>query len=89
MFREGAAAVAETSSAAQGVLQAQPTLWGVIMNKFVSYLKDESGAAAAEYALILAVVGAAIAAAAFALGQAVSNAISVATSDINSGMSAG
>ncbi|HWU25459.1 MAG TPA: hypothetical protein VN154_03575 [Rhizomicrobium sp.] len=59
------------------------------MSKFLdSYLKNESGAAAAEYALILAVVGAAIAGAAFALGQAVSNAIATATSDINSGMSA-
>lgn len=60
------------------------------MSKFFgSYVKSESGAAAAEYALILAVVGAAIATAAFALGQAVSNAISVATSDIQSGMGGG
>ena len=56
------------------------------MNTIVSYLKDESGAAAAEYALILAVVGAAIAAAALALGQAVSSAIGTATSDIKAGM---
>ncbi|HWU25460.1 MAG TPA: hypothetical protein VN154_03580 [Rhizomicrobium sp.] len=57
------------------------------MSKFLQiYLKSESGAAAAEYALILAVVGAAIAGAAFALGQAVSNAIATATTDINNGM---
>ena len=37
------------------------------MREFIrSYLRDETGAAAAEYALILAIVGAGIAAAAFA-----------------------
>jgi len=40
-----------------------------------SFLRDESGAAAAEYALILAIVGAGIAAAALALGTAISSAI--------------
>ena len=46
------------------------------MRKFiVSYLSDESGAAAAEYALILAIVGAGIAVAAIALGTAISSAI--------------
>jgi pilus assembly protein Flp/PilA len=50
--------------------------WGVTMRKFViSYLSDESGAAAAEYALILAIVGGAIAAAAIFLGSAISTAI--------------
>ena len=37
-----------------------------------SFVRDESGAAAAEYALILAIVGAGIAAGALALGTAVS-----------------
>jgi pilus assembly protein Flp/PilA len=42
------------------------------MVKFVkSFVMDESGASAAEYALILAVVGSAIAIAAIALGGAI------------------
>jgi len=53
------------------------------MEKFVqSFLRDESGAAAAEYALILAIVGAGIAAAALALGTAISRAIQGAASAI-------
>ena len=36
---------------------------------FLTFLADESGASAAEYALILAVVGVAIGAGALALGQ--------------------
>ena len=39
------------------------------MSKFLSFWKDESGAAAAEYALILAIVGAGIAAAAVLFGD--------------------
>ena len=42
---------------------------------FTKFLKDESGASAAEYALILAVVVVGIALAATNLGTAVSNAI--------------
>jgi pilus assembly protein Flp/PilA len=45
------------------------------MNKIVAFLRDESGASAAEYALILAIVGAAIAAAALTLGGAISTAM--------------
>jgi pilus assembly protein Flp/PilA len=46
------------------------------MTKFFNaFLRDESGAAAAEYALILAIVGAGIAGAAFALGGAVETAL--------------
>lgn len=45
------------------------------MSKFVSFLKDESGASAAEYALILAIVGAGIAVAALYLGNQISNAM--------------
>ncbi len=55
-----------------------------MMTKFVRMIKDESGAAAAEYALILAIVGAAIAIAAVQLGGAVSHSMNTATSRINS-----
>ena len=40
----------------------------VVMQKIVSFLKDESGASAGEYALILAIIGTAVALAAFTLG---------------------
>jgi pilus assembly protein Flp/PilA len=40
-----------------------------------SFLVDESGASAAEYALILAIVGSAIAVAAIALGGSIGNAL--------------
>ena len=54
------------------------------MTKFVkAFLADKSGAAAAEYALILAIVGAGIAAAAFALGGAITTAIEDATNEIS------
>ena len=43
------------------------------MNKFIKLLKDRSGASAAEYALILAIIGAAIAVAALALSGAIAN----------------
>jgi pilus assembly protein Flp/PilA len=59
------------------------------MFKFLdSYMTSESGAAAAEYALILAIVGAGIAAAAIALGSSISKAISGAASLITSATSA-
>lgn len=45
-------------------------------NFITSYVLDESGAAAAEYALILAIVAAGIAAAVTGLGTAISTAIS-------------
>jgi len=45
------------------------------MTKFASFLQDESGASAAEYALILAIVGGGIAVAAVALKDAVSGSI--------------
>lgn len=53
------------------------------MKTFLNMLRDESGAAAAEYALILAIVGAAIALAAVNLGTAVSHAMNNATNCIN------
>jgi pilus assembly protein Flp/PilA len=43
------------------------------MRKFISMLRDKRGASAAEYALILAIIGAAIAVAALALAGAVAN----------------
>ena len=48
----------------------------------LNFLHDESGAAAAEYALILAIVGAGIAVAAGALGTAISTAINTAKTAI-------
>ena len=58
--------------------------WGVFMRNFIScYLSDESGAAAAEYALILAIVGAGIATAAVTLGSAISGALDAASNAIN------
>lgn len=45
------------------------------MTKFLKLLKDKSGASAAEYALILAIVGAAIAFAAFSLGGTIATAM--------------
>lgn len=53
------------------------------MNSIISFLRNESGAAAAEYALILAIVGAGIAVAAVALGGAVSAAINGAAGVVN------
>jgi len=52
------------------------------MSILKSFLRDESGAAAAEYALILAIVGAGIGVAALALGNAISTAINSATTKI-------
>lgn len=45
------------------------------MKIFIELLNDDSGAAAAEYALILAIVGAAIAVAAVKLGGTISTAM--------------
>ena len=55
------------------------------MSKFVAYLNNENGASAAEYALILAIVGAAIAAAAIFLGNSIATAINSAASCISKG----
>jgi pilus assembly protein Flp/PilA len=54
------------------------------MKNFVRMLKDESGASAAEYALILAIVGTAIAGAAILLGDTISNAMNDASTCISS-----
>lgn len=53
------------------------------MSTFIRMLKDQSGASAAEYALILAIVGSAIALAAIGLGNAVSNSMNDASACIN------
>ena len=53
------------------------------MTKFVSFLNDESGASAAEYVLILAVIGSAIVAGAILLGGSISNALSKASTFID------
>lgn len=53
------------------------------MKNFVRMLKDESGASAAEYALILAIVGTAIAGAAILLGGTISTAMNDASTCIS------
>jgi len=55
------------------------------MNTFKNMMLDQSGAAAAEYALILAIVGAAIALAAFNLGGAIANSMNKAKNCIQNG----
>ena len=59
------------------------------MKTFISMLKDESGASAAEYALILAIVGTGIALAAWTLGTAVTGAMNSSTSCIDGVTAAG
>ena len=55
------------------------------MLKFVkTFVSDESGASAAEYALILAIVGTGIATAAFILGGAITGSMTRATGCITS-----
>lgn len=53
------------------------------MKKFIKLLKDVSGASAAEYALILAIVGAALAVAAVSLGESIAGAMDNTTALIN------
>lgn len=54
---------------------------------FTSLIRDDRGASAAEYALILAIVGTGIAGAAFALGGAITNSIEDATACIQNAAS--
>ena len=55
------------------------------MVKFVkSFVMDESGASAAEYALILAIIGSGIAVASIALGTSISGAMTKAKTCIDS-----
>ena len=58
------------------------------MKSFVRMLKDESGASAAEYALILAIIGTGIALAAIYLGTTIRHAMNSAASCISSPTSA-
>ena len=52
------------------------------MNTLRKMIRDDSGAAAAEYALILAIVGAAIAVAALTLGSTIANSMNKASNCI-------
>jgi pilus assembly protein Flp/PilA len=52
------------------------------MRNFINMLRDESGASAAEYALILAIVGTAIALAAILLGDTIATSMNRASSCI-------
>jgi pilus assembly protein Flp/PilA len=52
---------------------------------FADFSRDESGAAAAEYALLLAIIAAGLAIAAGTLGTAISNALEDSASCINAG----
>jgi pilus assembly protein Flp/PilA len=54
------------------------------MTMLIKMLKDQSGASAAEYALILAIVGSAVALAAFALGQTIGNSMNSTSTCISS-----
>jgi pilus assembly protein Flp/PilA len=55
------------------------------MTKLVSFLKEENGASAAEYALILAIVGVGIVTATVTLRNAVSGAINNAANCVKNG----
>ena len=48
-----------------------------------NFIADESGASAAEYALIIAIVGVGIGAAALVLGNNVTNAVGTAANEVN------
>jgi len=54
------------------------------MKTFINMLRDDSGASAAEYALILAIIGAVIALAALGLSKAIGNAMNNTATCINS-----
>jgi pilus assembly protein Flp/PilA len=58
------------------------------MKTFINMLKDQSGASAAEYALILAIIGGAIALAAITLGKTIGNSLNKASSCIAKGSAA-
>ena len=58
------------------------------MRTFINMMTDQSGASAAEYALILAIVGGAIALAAITLGKTIGNSLKTASNCISKGSSA-
>ena len=53
------------------------------MSRIINFLKDDNGASAAEYALLLAIVTAALATAVTGLGTAINGAINNAAGVIN------
>jgi pilus assembly protein Flp/PilA len=53
------------------------------MKNFINMIRDDSGASAAEYALILAIIGAVIAIAALFLSNAIGNAMNNTADCIN------
>jgi pilus assembly protein Flp/PilA len=55
------------------------------MSEVLAYLRGEDGASAAEYALILAIIGATIAAAMLFLGTSISTAVNNAANCITTG----
>jgi pilus assembly protein Flp/PilA len=59
------------------------------MKTFITMLKDDSGAAAAEYALILAIVGTGIALAAIGLGSAIRGAMNTAATCVTTPSTSG
>jgi pilus assembly protein Flp/PilA len=58
------------------------------MKTFINLMADESGASAAEYALILAIIGGAIALASVTLGKPIGNTLTTASNCISKGSSA-
>ena len=59
------------------------TVRGRTMKTFINMLRDDRGASAAEYALILAIIGAVIALAALGLADAIGNAMDNTAACIN------
>lgn len=59
-------------------------MWGIktMKNFLKTFIADESGASAAEYALIIAIVGVGIGAAALALGANVTTAVANASGEV-------
>ena len=58
------------------------------MKTFINMLRDDSGASAAEYALLLAIIGGLLALAAITLGNTISVAMGKASNCISAGSSA-
>lgn len=58
------------------------------MRTFIAMVKDDGGASAAEYALIIAIVGGAIAIGALTLGKAIGNSLNSASNCIAKGSAA-
>ena len=56
------------------------------MNKFAAFLRDESGASAAEYVLILAIIGSGLAAGMLAFGNSISTALGTAATNLTNAM---